>query len=394
MIRSDRLRRFSLICRNGPAPPRQRIEGGAPPESLDGSWPIVLGCLATAATFAFAYVGYLIFEDRMPDGFFSIWKRWDTVHYLHIAAEGYGTDEARRRLIIWPPLYPWAIRIATPLVGDPLHAGLLVAFACYLGTMFLLYRLVALDFPEPVARRTILYFTIFPTSYFLHAAYTEAPFVLTVVGAFYAARRGHWAIAGALGGLAALTRVTWVALLPALAVEYLIQRDFRLRAIRFDVLYLLLMPLGSGIFLAVNQAVYGNPFAFLEMAGELNFKEITAPWVGMERVWGLGRSSNPSRFVTIGVIEVAAGLSALVAALWSVVRMRSSYATYMVCAWVILGFNSFWLATARYLVPLFPGFVMLALWGERRSVHSSICFSFLMLYTMLMILFVRGWWTY
>jgi hypothetical protein len=37
---------------------------------------------------------------------------------------------------------------------------------------------------------------------------------------------------------------------------------------------------------------------------------------------------------------------------------------------------------------------MLALWGERRNVHWSICFVFLMTYTMLMTLFVRGWWTY
>lgn len=391
MIRSEQLAHWA---RAGPAPPGPRAEEGAPRETLDRWWPLVLACIATAATLVFAYVGYLMFENRFPESFLSIWERWDTVHYLHIARDGYGTDEARRRLVVWPPLYPWAIRALTPVVGNALHAGLLIAFACYAGAMVLLYRLVALDFPEPIARRTILYFTIFPTAYFLHAAYTEAPFALMVIGSFYAARRGNWAVAGALGGLAALTRITWVALLPALVIEYLIQKDLRLRAIRPDVLYLLLMPLGFGVFIWINQAVYDDPLAFLAMAREINHKEISPPWIGMERVWGLGRASSPSRFVTIGVIEVASGLAALFAALWSVARMRASYSAYMVCAWIILGFNSFWLATARYLVPLFPGFVMLALWGERKSVHSVICVSFIMLYTLLMTLFVRGWWTY
>ena len=74
--------------------------------------------------------------------------------------------------------------------------------------------------------------------------------------------------------------------------------------------------------------------------------------------------------------------------------MRTSYAVYMVASWVILGCNSYWLSTARYLVPLFPGFVMLALWGRRRGVHAMLCFIFLPLYAMLLTLFVRGWWTY
>jgi len=389
--------RLDLLTRwgeTGPRPPRELLPGGERPEALDRSTPLSLAFIATVATFVFAFVGYVVFEDRFPDSFFGIWKRWDTLHYIHIARDGYGTDEARQRLIIWPPLYPWLMRGLGPLVGGHLHAGLLIAFASYAAAMLLLYRLVALDWPERIARRTILYFSIFPTSYFLHAAYTEAPFVLMVVGAFYAARRGHWGVAGALGGLAALTRVTWVALLPALLLEYLVQKRFRLRSVRPDVLYLLLMPLGFAVFLAVNYAVYGNALEFLEMARKVNSKQVSAPWVGMERVIGLGRASTPSRFVTIGVFEPIAGLAALAAALWCVVRMRASYAAYMVFAWVILGFNSFWLATARYLVPLFPGFVMLALWGERRNVHTALCVVFLMTYTMLMTLFVRGWWTY
>lgn len=390
----SRLEQLTRWADAGPLPPREWIAGGEAAGVLRNRIPLGLGLVATGATFLFAYVGYVIFQDRFPDSFLEIWNRWDTIHYLHIARDGYGSDPARERLIVWPPLYPWLIRGLGPLVGGHLHAGLLIAFASYLGAMVVLYRLVALDFPERIAQRTILYFSIFPTSYFLHAAYTEAPFTLMVVGAFYSARRGKWALAGTLTALAALTRVTWVALLPALLIEYLHQTGFRLRLIRPDVLYLLLGFVGFAVFLAINQAVFGSPLAFLEMARKVNYKEFSAPWVGMNGVIGLAQKSSPSRFITIGVFEVTAGLGALFAALWCVIRMRASYATFMLASWFILGFNSFWLATARYLVPLFPVFVMLALWGERRLVHATLCFVFLMTYTMLMILFVRGWWTY
>ena len=74
--------------------------------------------------------------------------------------------------------------------------------------------------------------------------------------------------------------------------------------------------------------------------------------------------------------------------------MRASYAVYMLLSWVNIGFNSWWVSTARYLLPLFPGFIVLALWGERRQVHWTVCLAFLMSYTMFMILFVQGAWTF
>lgn len=384
-------RRLAL---EGVRPPRQRLPGGVPGAELRLASVLAAACIATALTFPAAYLGYVLIEDRWPESFLSIWRRWDTLHYLRLAREGYGTEGLRSTLAMWPPLYAWLTRAAAPLFGGHLEAGLAVSFGCYVAAAAVFYRLVALDFPERVAWRSVLYWTLFPTAYFLHAAYSESLFVLLVVGSFYAARRERWALAGALGGLAALTRVTWVPLLPALAFEYLAQRGFRLRAVRSDVLWLLLIPGGFAVFLLINQRVYGNPFEFLEVARSVMKKELAWPWVGARRVFAYGMDAGPSRAISIGILEVAAGLTALFAACWTALRMRASYAVYMLVAWLVLACNSWWLATFRYWLPLFPGFVMFALWGERRGANLALCLVFGVLQTLLLTLFVRGWWTY
>ena len=69
------------------------------------------------------------------------------------------------------------------------------------------------------ARTTILLIAIFPTAFFFLAPYSESPFLLLSVSAFWFARRDRWALAGLMGALAALTRSIGVLLVLGLAVE-------------------------------------------------------------------------------------------------------------------------------------------------------------------------------
>ena len=138
--------------------------------------PVSFATIATVATFVFAYVAYVLLENRFPDEALEIWRRWDTVHYVHIARDGYGTDPERVFLIMWPPLYPWLMRGFRWLPGSYLGAGLFISFVSYLAAVIGLYRLVGLDFPRDTAMRAVIYISIFPAAYFFHAAYTEALF--------------------------------------------------------------------------------------------------------------------------------------------------------------------------------------------------------------------------
>ena len=356
--------------------------------------PLSFATIATLATFVFAYVAYVLLENRFPDEALEIWRRWDTVHYVHIARDGYGTDPERVFLIMWPPLYPWLMRGFRWLPGSYLGAGLFISFVSYLAAVVGLYRLVGLDFPRDTAMRAVIYISIFPAAYFFHAAYTEALFLALVVWSFLSARRGHWGWAGLFAGLASFTRITAFGLLPALCFEYLLQREFRLRRIRADALWLLLVPLGFGAYLWVNQSVYGTPFAFLEMAQVRNHKVLSAPWVGADAVWGSGLGYGARRTLTVSVSEVASGVLSGLLALYALVRMRTSYAIYLLLSWATFAFTSFWASTTRYILPLFPVFILLSVWGERRTLHWAICICFGMAYTLLLALFIRGAWAF
>ncbi|MEX2274920.1 MAG: hypothetical protein WEA10_05075 [Actinomycetota bacterium] len=60
---------------------------------------------------------------------------------------------------------------------------------------------------------------VFPTAFFLVAPYSEAPFLLFALLAFWGARRERWWVAGLAGAAAALTRNVGLLLVPALVIE-------------------------------------------------------------------------------------------------------------------------------------------------------------------------------
>src|ERR687890_1623004 len=150
----------------------------------------------------------------------AIWNRWDAPHYLDIARTGYVAGGVEARWIVFFPLYPWLVRAAAFVLRYELLAAFFVSGVASVAAGLLLYRLARADGePEEVARAAVFYLLIFPTAYFLHIGYNESLFIALALGAFLAARGRRWWAAGLLGGLAALTRVNGVLLLPALAFE-------------------------------------------------------------------------------------------------------------------------------------------------------------------------------
>ena len=145
----------------------------------------------------------------------AVWGRWDAVHYLDIATQGYhGTDMA------FFPLYPLLIRIVGALAGNHLIAGLLISNASFFFGLLYLYKLLEHEYDRAVARRAIFYVSIFPTAVYFAAVYTESLFFMLTVASFYYMRERMWWVAGALGFFAALTRVEGVLLVVPFVMEW------------------------------------------------------------------------------------------------------------------------------------------------------------------------------
>ena len=102
---------------------------------------------------------------------------------------------------------------------DFYFAGILITWLSFAAAMPLLYRLARLDLPHEAAVRATIYAAVFPSAYFFGVVYSEALFLLTLVGAALAFRTEALDAGRPLAAAAmTATRVNGVMFLPALAL--------------------------------------------------------------------------------------------------------------------------------------------------------------------------------
>ncbi len=179
--------------------------------------------IAKFAILIFGAQSYLTVNNLPFTGantFLGIWSRWDALHYLKIAQDGYTAIGEDRFLIVFFPFYPALVALVSYVFRDHLLSAFVVS-----GHGHNCSRLGLPGFgkdsthSEKIAQWAVLFLFIFPTSYFLHIPYTESTFLALTIGCFLAARKKRWLIAGVLGAVACMTRVNGLILIPALAFE-------------------------------------------------------------------------------------------------------------------------------------------------------------------------------
>ena len=341
--------------------------------------------LAVLVVGALAYMTFGSHSINEPMDLLRIWNHWDAPHYLDLVVFGYRATDAGNLVgpngyrsvypgdlplyIVFYPLFPWLATIVNVLLNDPLASAFVVTTLASIFVAPLLYRLVRHDEEPAVAMRAAWFLLIFPTAYFLHIGYTEALFMALVLGSFLAARTERWWLAGLLGGLAALTRVNGLVLIPALAAEALTQwlhRPPEERRLRVEWLAIGLVGVGFGVYLALNQAIYGDALTFLRIQHEHWYKSLDWPWNGIGGVVGWLSSSHPDNVLMQGWMELTFIAIGLVATLHAVLRFRLSWFAWMAGNWLLFVSTSFVMSVPRYALTLFPLYVSIALLSRQR----------------------------
>ena len=320
------------------------------------------------------------------------WDQWDAQHYLYLATHGYTTTGDARNLIAFFPLYP-ALISAVAATGLPARtAALLISNLAGIVAAILLYEVARLDLRDKAAFRAAAFFTLFPTAYFLLVGYTEALFCALAFGAVLAARRQRWLPAGMLGGLAAAARLTGMALLPFLLIELFIAGRTLRRAWQ-AIVSPLLIALGFLIYLMTNLLVLGDPLAFVSVQRDHWSHSLAAPWVGFaDAIKGISWRV-PWEKLTVGGGEIAGGIAAYATATLSWLRLRPSDAAYATVVTVMVTFLPFWLSIPRYLLGMYPLF-LLAGRITRRWLYLplvGLCFVALVVFGLA---FGRGYWAF
>lgn len=295
----------------------------------------------------------------------DIWGVVDSKFYMRIAQHGYSpylhADMATRGTADYAffPLYPFLVRILSWILhSPPFLPGLLISNGCLLVAGVFLYRLVRIDYDERAGLHALQALFLFPMAFILSAFYSEALFLCLVVLSFYCARRQWWLWACVLGCLASLTRAPGVLLFPALVWEYLAARDFQFARIETDCLLLLLVPLGLFEFASYCYWLTGDFLGFIHI----------------QAVWGR-HAANPlltlvsslgSQFAMDGWLTL---LFLTLVIIWRR-KLRFSYWLFAILSILCPLSTGTAMSMARYLVPVFPIYLLYGCICQSRTAHA------------------------
>jgi hypothetical protein len=288
--------------------------------------------------------------------------QWDARHYVDIAVSGYDPPNAPESNIAFFPLYPLLIRIVLVAVGrvdteTGAFVGLVIANLALFAALLYLSALVARDFSLSVARRTVLYVLVFPTTLFLSSAYAEAVFLATAVASLYHARAAEWGRSGTFGALAALTRPFGMLLVLPIALELYRQRA-RLRS----WLALIGPPIGLALFIGYLWWLFDDPLAYFH-AGSSWGRGVHAPW---DVLLGYLRGPLQGFDWTYSWLDLISMVAMVVVLIVGIRLVPASYSSYSAAGLIFaMSTGVAWFSASRHALALFPLLIVLALIGRR-----------------------------
>jgi Mannosyltransferase (PIG-V) len=329
--------------------------------------------------------------------------KWDAQHYLAIAYDGYvqthaGLPPANEAPAFFP-LYPGVVHVLSGFGAGPgivLVVAYAVSLSCFFAALTLLHRLTVIEIGERYAKPALMLLAFFPAALFFGIPYSESLFLLLAVGAFLAARTGHWATAGVVLALASATRAPGLLLVVPVLLLYLYgpraDRDpesarggwwprYRLRP---DAAWLLLAPLGIVAFSVYLHFALGDALSWEHaqiVFGRHTVDPFTGAWDALRAAGAsLGRIvSRPYTEPTsdhLNVAQIGFVALALAGGIGALRRLPVAYG-----AWVLVSLaplfvsqmpdNPLW-SSPRFIAVLFPVFLWLAIVCERREATTTV----------------------
>jgi Mannosyltransferase (PIG-V) len=329
--------------------------------------------------------------------------KWDALHYLSIAFDGYakshgGLPPAAMRPAFFP-LYPGLVHLLSGFGASPglvLIMAYAVSLSCFFGALVLLHHLTALELGAHLGRPTLMLLAFFPTAFFYGIPYTESLFLLLAVAAFLAARTGHWAIAGVVLALASATRVPGLLLVVPVALLYLYgPRGDRMPVtngglrprypLKPNAAWILLAPLGLLAFTVYLHYALGSGFAWEHAQanfGRHTVDPFTGIWAGLREAGSsIGHILNGTYdeypiYYHLNIAQVGFVALAVAAGIGALRMLPVAYGS-----WVLISLIPIFVSqqddnplvsSSRFIAVLFPIFLWLAVVCERRRITTTV----------------------
>ncbi|MDO8362726.1 MAG: glycosyltransferase family 39 protein [Actinomycetota bacterium] len=296
---------------------------------------------------------------------------WDGIWYLRIVRMGYPhsvqpnvTYEVSDARAAFFPAYPMLVRaVDTVLPGGDSVAALFTNFV--LGAVaILLTGLIARHlFGVRVGERTMLLMALFPGSFVLSFAYTEALLLVFAAACCWFLMQRQWLVAGVFAALGTATRPNGIALIAACAVAafFAIKDRREWKALIAPAL----APVGfiafqwwigahtgeRGVWFRVQTEAWGEGTSFGLTAITRTVKAFTHPL------------TSPTNTIT------AVSIVTLVLLLWFLrtYRLPPLFVAYVVVIVLLMLLPATVTARPRFVFTAFPLFIPAAVWFERRD---------------------------
>lgn len=330
-----------------------------------------------------AFVGFstLPHSGNFGNNFWQSLGNWDGGHYTGIAKAGY----SQKFQYAFFPLYPLIISAFNLATGNYYVAAVLISLvASFLG-LHLLYRLVLIDFNKKIAQNSVLAFLFFPASFFLLTAYSEGLFFFLTVVTFYFLRQNKlfWAVLAA--ALVSATRLIGLAVVAGLLVEVGTRQGFNRKN-----WYLIFAFSGFLIYAIFLYTQTGDPFYFITAENHWQ-RTLAVPgvgfWEALKSVASHGFVNSPPNIL----FDLAFAVFGLGFAIRSFRFLPASFAVYSLLSVGLPLFTPTLSSMPRFLLPVFPIFILAAL-IKNQYISLVLQMISLLLLGVFTVLFINGYW--
>lgn len=301
---------------------------------------------------------------------------WDGDAYRHIAEKGYPGGPLD--LIpghpghFWGffPGYPLLVRTMSAVIHDTVTAGIAVSAVGELIALVYLARLLLLEVGDAESARFGTWLlALYPYAVFLSALYTESVFLAAATASLYYMRRGDTLTASATAAIAMATRITGLALIPALVLDHLLRRRFR-PGPELLAVGAALLPIAA--FMWHARRLTGDALAYQHVEESASFgnRTLTFPPIGWWHTVEAATSGGASSTTFVFWLEVlfgTAGFLALILLALGWRRIAPSLTLFAAGVWVLGASLSYWLSMPRYEMAMVPVFVAAAMLTRRRA---------------------------
>lgn len=319
--------------------------------------------------------------------------RWDAGWYHAIAKEGYYLSEGQSSVGFFP-LYPLLLRGISFLTSDNqiYWGGVLLNHVLFFSALIVVWLYSYKFGGRRVAKRTVLFLSIFPASFFFSAVYSESFYLLLATATLLLIQSNRFGNAAILGFFASLTRPTGLWLI----IPYVINA-WRLHSMLHNGwirrwIPLLLIPAGTGLFMVFLTRDFGDPFLYVnakEAWGQnLSFAPVSL-YKSLQLFFNKDLNSI-TYFMNIVNTCAAIWALAMIVLLWRRNRAGATFALASVLTPLTFAVQDLpTTSMIRYVGVLSPLFLPMAEWGNTWWRQLIIVILFLSINVILTALFVR-----